>query len=224
MEVLIGGAENDRHPPPPGRRYLRRRSSLSLSPSDMFLFRAPPSTYVSSTWPGELCVMGDTVCLALERIGGASRVLLFCHGTSSDLGMSRRSMEILRDALECHVVGVEYPGYGLTSDLEANEQSLNAAVRSVFLHLTEDMAWPVDRVIVMGRSLGSGPAVRIAREFQPGALLLLAPFTGVQEIAGSIVGDTLAAMFNLNQMAKAVAVVSVHVVFEKVSRGGGGGG
>ena len=46
--------------------------------------------------------------------------------------------------------------------------SLNAAVRSVFLHLTEDMAWPVDRVIVMGRSLGSGPAVRIAREFQPG--------------------------------------------------------
>ena len=34
----------------------------------------------------------------------------------------RRSMEILRDALECHVVGVEYPGYGLTSDLEANEQ------------------------------------------------------------------------------------------------------
>ena len=46
--------------------------------------------------------------------------------------------------------------------------SLNAAVRSVFLHLTEAMAWPTDRLIVMGRSLGSGPAARIAREFQPG--------------------------------------------------------
>ena len=29
------------------------------------------------------------MCLALERVGGASMVLLFCHGTSSDLGMSR---------------------------------------------------------------------------------------------------------------------------------------
>ena len=55
------GAENNRPPPPPGRRYLRRRSSLSLSPSDMFLFRAPPPTYVSSTWPGELCVMVSRV-------------------------------------------------------------------------------------------------------------------------------------------------------------------
>ena len=34
----------------------------------------------------------------------------------------RRSMEIIRDALDCHVVGVEYPGYGLTSDLEASGQ------------------------------------------------------------------------------------------------------
>ncbi|CAM9823189.1 unnamed protein product [Pylaiella littoralis] len=199
MDVLAGGDGGNRPPPPPGRRFFRRQTSLALSPSDMFLFRPPTPTYVATSWPGELCVLGSSVCLALERAGGASKVLLFCHGTSSDLGMSRRSLEVLREGLDCHVIGVEYPGYGLTADGEANEQSINAAVRVAFLHLTEMMGWPAERVVIMGRSLGSGPAARLAREFRPGALFLLAAFTGVADIAGSIVGESLASMFNLNQ-------------------------
>lgn len=39
--------------------------------------------------PALAAVQGSSVCLALERPSGASRVLLYCHGTSSDLGMSR---------------------------------------------------------------------------------------------------------------------------------------
>ncbi|CAM9429222.1 unnamed protein product [Ectocarpus fasciculatus] len=198
MEILSGRA-SDRPRPPPGRRYFQRQASFNLSPSDMFLFRPPKPTYVATSWPGELCVLGSSVCLALERIGGASKVLLFCHGTSSDLGMTRRSLETLGDMLDCHVVGVEYPGYGLMAHDESNEQSVNAAVRVAFLHITEVMGWPADRVVVMGRSLGSGPAACLAREFQPGALFLLAPFTGVGDMAESIVGGTLASMFNLNQ-------------------------
>lgn len=41
-------------------------------------------------------------------------------------------------------------------------------MRVAFLHLTEMMGWPAERVVVMGRSLGSGPASRLAREFCPG--------------------------------------------------------
>ncbi|CAM9980309.1 unnamed protein product [Ectocarpus sp. 12 AP-2014] len=205
MEILSGRA-SDRPRPPPGRRYFQRQASFSLSPSDMFLFRPPKPTYVATSWPGELCVLGSSVCLALERIGGASKVLLFCHGTSSDLGMTRRSLETLGDMLDSHVIGVEYPGYGLMTHDESNEQSVNAAVRVAFLHITEVMGWPADRVVVMGRSLGSGPAACLAREFQPGALFLLAPFTGVGDMAESIVGGTLASMFNLNQWDNKKAV------------------
>lgn len=50
----------------------------------------------------------------------------------------------------------------------------------------------------------------LVRGFRIGqALLLLAPFTGVQEIAGSIVGDTLAAMFNLNQWNNRVSSLAL---------------
>lgn len=40
----------------------------------------------------------------------------------------------------------------------------------------------------------------------PQALFLLAPFTGVGDIAGSIVGETLASMFNLNQWNNVVSL------------------
>lgn len=46
--------------------------------------------------------------------------------------------------------------------------SINAALEVVFLRLTQAMSWPADQIIVMGRSLGSGPAARLAREFHPG--------------------------------------------------------
>lgn len=174
------------------------------------------------------------------------------------------------------------------------------------------MGWPADRVVVMGRSLGSGPAACLAREFQPGvsdrqqqqqqrgssaaivmfvvavatagihdtrrhmvnlpssvaliavrccccshrmsiyvrvqrgrkrapcavpsdpspcplcvvcgdffvvrpqALFLLAPFTGVGDMAESIVGGTLASMFNLNQWDNKVCVSPYLVVHEAI--------
>ena len=53
------------------------------------------------------------------------------------------------------------------------------------------------------------------------ALLLLAPFTGVQEIAGSIVGDTLAGIFNLNQWNNRVSWCSRSRLLE--ARGVGAG-
>lgn len=47
----------------------------------------------------------------------ASGPVLFSSTT-----LHRRSLEILRDGLGCHVIGVEYPGYGLTADGEPNEE------------------------------------------------------------------------------------------------------
>lgn len=46
---------------------------------------------------------------------------LFAQYTCECLLVSRRSLEILRDGLGCHVIGVEYPGYGLTADGEPSE-------------------------------------------------------------------------------------------------------
>jgi uncharacterized protein len=42
---------------------------------------------------------------------------------------------------------------------------------------------PVNRIILLGRSLGSGPAVLLATRHQAGALLLLGAFTSLPDAA-----------------------------------------
>jgi len=43
-------------------------------------------------------------------------------------------------------------------------------------------------IVVCGRSIGSGPAVYLASQRKPGALILLSPFKSIRETANSILG------------------------------------
>ena len=43
-------------------------------------------------------------------------------------------------------------------------------------------------IIIMGRSLGSGPATHLASKFTPGALVLMSPFCSIKSVANSKVG------------------------------------
>ena len=43
-------------------------------------------------------------------------------------------------------------------------------------------------IVICGRSIGSGPAVHLAANRNPGALILISPFKSIQETAGTILG------------------------------------
>lgn len=43
-------------------------------------------------------------------------------------------------------------------------------------------------IVICGRSIGSGPAVHLASNRTPGALILISPFKSIQDTAGSILG------------------------------------
>ena len=46
----------------------------------------------------------------------------------------------------------------------------------------------MNQILVMGRSIGSGPATYIAQKFKPAALILISPFTSIKEVAKSMYG------------------------------------
>ena len=43
---------------------------------------------------------------------------------------------------------------------------------------------------IMGRSIGSGPATHLAAHFYPGSLILISPFSSLQELAKEFMGWT----------------------------------
>ena len=91
--------------------------------------------------------------------------ILYSHGNAEDIGLHMPLMEALAEFTGCDVFTYEYVGYS-TSKLEGHTASEVGCIRSI------DAAWrylvgpplslPPERIIIFGRSIGSGPSVSLA--------------------------------------------------------------
>lgn len=90
----------------------------------------------------------------------ARRTLWYFHGNAEDLGNVEPRLHQLRD-LGYAVFAYDYPGYGLSGG-QPSEKSICEATRAALAYLRETRGVTADRLVVYGRSLGSGPAVELA--------------------------------------------------------------
>ena len=158
------------------------------------LFPAPNPSYTPDSFPGELIWIPDSTsshsipCLYLSSPKGSSKTIIFFHGNAEDIGLAYELVNHLRATLQVHVIGVEYPGYGIYKG-NCTEERLYEDAYTVFSFLTSTGIEPAD-IIVFGRSIGSGPACFLAAEVRPAALLLMSAYTSIRAavkfIAGSI--------------------------------------
>lgn len=65
--------------------------------------------------------------------------------------------------LEANVLCYEYTGYGL-SDGTPSERSCYADIRAAFDYLRRERSVPAEKIVLLGRSLGSGPSIFLAAE------------------------------------------------------------
>ncbi|CAM9498253.1 unnamed protein product, partial [Heterosigma akashiwo] len=140
-----------------------------------------------------------------------SYLVLYCHGNTEDIGQCRNLLHVLRSLLGVHVIGVEYPGYGIThSSQKTTEENMNEAVLRVYNFLCKRMNWPPENIIVVGRSIGSGPATQLARDVPIGGLILVSAFKSITSIAAKFVGESIANLVVANQYDNLSAIHHVH--------------
>jgi hypothetical protein len=46
-----------------------------------------------------------------------------------------------------------------------------------------------NNIILLGRSIGTGPVTYLGRERNPGAIILISPFTSIKDVAKNMVGE-----------------------------------
>jgi hypothetical protein len=100
----------------------------------------------------------------------ARYTVLFSHGNAEDLGDDLDFLEELRQA-GFAVLAWDYRGYG-ASDGTPSEKTLYTDEQAVYDYLVRELKTPPERVLVLGRSLGSVAAVDLAAR-QPVAGLIL---------------------------------------------------
>jgi abhydrolase domain-containing protein 17 len=115
-----------------------------------------------------------------------SQVLLWCHGNAEDLGTGYANYVELCKQLGMQVVAFDYSGYGCSTGKHSETQTYDD-VRCMLAYLTVDCQVPLKSIVLVGRSLGSGPAVDLASQTPGlGALILLSPLASAISVVANL--------------------------------------
>lgn len=169
------------------------------------LFPCPEPSYTIGSFPGELIWIpkvsiedlgtsqaahvksSQTVPCLLNVYESAKYLLIFFHSNAEDIGRARWFCKYLSEQFQVHVLSVEYPGYGVCPGPVSREGILDNAYSA--LHFaTEVLGMGLEQIKVMGRSIGTGPAIFLAARFRVAGLILITPFESIHSLVRDKVG------------------------------------
>lgn len=143
--------------------------------SDSLIFQPHPSSYQDDARILKLTTRNGKKISATHLLNPRAKfTLLVSHGNAEDLGDDRYWLEDLRQA-GFSVLAYDYEGYG-TSEGKPSEQGAYDDEDAAYDYLTSALHTTPDRVIIFGRSVGSGPAVHLAARKAVAGLVLQSPF------------------------------------------------
>jgi len=149
------------------------------------------------------------------RRRNATQTILFSHGNAEDLGMMYARMKDLAMVLGVNILAYDYTGYGLSipgpahrsnSSNKANgsggsssssdgpsENMIYRNIEAAYRYLTRVRKIPPHKIILYGRSIGSGPACYLAAKTSlngnpVGGLILHSPFLSVYKVVADLNG------------------------------------
>ncbi|CAK6692368.1 alpha/beta hydrolase [Synechococcus sp. CBW1107] len=123
----------------------------------------------------ELQVEGKRVLVA-HRPHPGPRALIYFGGNAEDVSLTRAELAALLPDTALYLL--HYRGYG-GSEGRPSEAALRADARALYAHVAERHS----AVTVVGRSLGTGPAVHLAATRTVQRLVLLVPFDSLLAVA-----------------------------------------
>ncbi|MBN1816362.1 MAG: alpha/beta hydrolase [Sedimentisphaerales bacterium] len=153
--------------------------------ADRMIFHPPPAGYVDGPEVIKIETPGGQRISAVHRTSPEAKfTVLISHGNAEDIGYGRESIEMFVEH-GYNVLAYDYRGYG-TSDGRPSERNTYEDIEAAYQYLLSRANVPAGRIIVLGRSVGSGPATYLAGRNPVGALLLEAPFVSAFRVVTSV--------------------------------------
>ena len=145
--------------------------------ANRLMFHPPAATYRWQT-PGIVKLdtpAGPIAALWLEN-PESNKVLLYFHGNAEDVGHGFPVYAAFRDA-GMSVLCVDYPGYGPSAGAPS-EKGVYASADAAHAYLTQTRGVAETNLVVMGLSIGGGPACYFAEKHpEVDGLILQSAFT-----------------------------------------------
>ncbi len=124
---------------------------------------------------------GNTINGLLFKADSCPKGLIFfLHGNAGSLAGWGNIAQTFT-GLQYDIFMMDYRGFGKSSGKITSEKQFHADVQLAYRQITPK--YPEDQVIVMGFSIGTGPAAKLASQNHPSRLVLLAPYYNLPDLA-----------------------------------------
>lgn len=204
------------------------------SPLNMLLFQEPSLKYnqhfvnewVEKPWQQD----GSRIPCLIEYFYAESVVtpnrtlVIYSHGNAENLLTCSRFLRDLSNDLQVDTMAYEYSGYGLNTidEFERSADGVNITLKTVVDHMLQKGYLP-SNIILMGYSLGSGPTLNVASEFNKlKGVVLVGAFTSVVAVVENLFNAQIANLFeerwnNLSVISKlSCPILIMHGKMDKI--------
>jgi len=163
-----------------GLLWAEQRKFLFVPSADL----RPPADYGLRDFSVGSLTTSDGVRLTLwSHPARAGRpTVVFFHGNGGNLGNRSALFEPLA-AQGFGILAFSYRGYG-TSAGSPSEAGFYEDARAVMCYAQATLGLRQGQIVLLGESLGSGVATKMATEFKVAAVILESPYTSVADVAG----------------------------------------
>lgn len=116
---------------------------------------------------------------------GADEYVLLCHGNAENVAQSAQHSGLkFQAALNANIFVFDYRGYG-KSEGSPNEEGVLSDAEAALNWLNQRTGTKPDDIVLVGHSIGGGPAVHLAAKYGGKALYLQRTFASIVEPAQS---------------------------------------
>eukprot|EP01066_Platyproteum_vivax_P017424 Platyproteum_vivax@DN7364_c1_g1_i2.p1 len=161
------------------------------------IFPAPPSSYDetlediqnlpchNSSLPNSIPV------LVASHDHSTNLFIIYLHGNSCDVGQMQPELYAMCNMIRAHVVAPEYPGYGTCAGTPS-AKGINAVGQTTLDWLIKEHECDLSQIVIVGRSIGSGPACELALYAQKvykrsvGGLILHSGYKSITAVANEV--------------------------------------
>lgn len=123
---------------------------------------------------------GKPVAAYWQPQTNAIATLLYSHGNAEDIGDLTEVFNALAQS-GISVLAYDYPGYGLSGG-KPSENGCYEAAETCYSFLTIQKKITPENIIILGRSVGSGPACYLAEKYPVRGLILESGFLSAQRV------------------------------------------
>jgi len=112
---------------------------------------------------------------------GSDQILIYFHGNAGNIGGRLRDLLTL-NRMGINVLGVGYRGYG-KSQGQPSEEGIYLDGKASLEYAAQELGFPLNKVILFGRSIGTTVAINTAQYKNISGLILITPLTSGKEHA-----------------------------------------